>query len=171
MNTVQLKPFRAVDFGILASWVTSAELLLQFAGTEFTYPLTYDQLERYGRERPDRQFYMGYVGLLPVFFGEMIPQEGDGPRLGRLLVGDTAKRGQGLGEVFVRLLINEAVKQYGAQSVYLYVWENNAPAIACYKRTGFRFAETEPYTMTHEGVSYKLLKMRIDTDAVMQAVR
>lgn len=44
------------DFEILENWVTNKELLLQFSGTDFNFPLTKDQIERYQTKNPDRSF-------------------------------------------------------------------------------------------------------------------
>ncbi len=82
---LSLKDYKASDFGTLSGWVTSYELLVQFAGTEFTYPLNNEEIEKYQLKYPERKFYMGYNNNIPVFFGEIIPSENNIPRLGRLI--------------------------------------------------------------------------------------
>ena len=159
-----LKPYISGYFGILAGWITDPELLLQFAGTEFSYPITREQLSDYQKRRPDRRFYMGFSGSIPVFFGEIIPQEGTGPRLGRLLVGEPGKRGKGLGQVFVRLMIAECKRLYNASIVELYTWEKNESAIKCYKKVGFQVVDPEAHRMVHEGREFILVKMRVGTN-------
>lgn len=42
-----LKQYENRDFKLLQSWVTDAELLFQFAGTDFHYPITEQQLTVY----------------------------------------------------------------------------------------------------------------------------
>jgi RimJ/RimL family protein N-acetyltransferase len=157
---VRLELYKPSYFGILAGWVTGPAMLLQFAGKDFTYPITQDQLSQYQSKYTDRQFYLGFAGNEPAFFGEIIPLAGTGPRLGRLLVGEPTSRGNGLGSLFIRLMTGECVRLHQAKTVEL-VWEHNAPAIRCCKRTGFEFIPTDPYVMSDNGVAYKLLKMGI----------
>ena len=164
MEQAELKPYQRIHFPILAYWVTGPEMLLQFSGTEFTYPITQAQLDTYATKYPDRQFYIGYYQGMPVFFGEIIPQEGPGPRLGRLLIGDHNYRRKGLGMLFTRLLINECRTRFNATAVELFVWENNTTAIGCYKKIGFDFIPIDPFVMVQDGVEYNLKKMRISTE-------
>ena len=39
-----LRKYQDSDFSLLAQWVTSPDLLFQFAGTDFSFPLTQNQL-------------------------------------------------------------------------------------------------------------------------------
>jgi GNAT superfamily N-acetyltransferase len=156
-----LKPYEPADFMIFSGWVTGADMLFQFAGTEFSYPLTQNQVAEYQTKHPERRFYIGYLQNNPAFFGEIIPAEGNIPRLGRLLVGDPLLRGRGLGQFFIEMLLRECVKLYNSKFVELYVWDNNISAIQCYKKVGFDFIATEPFKIVHGNEEYNLLKMRI----------
>lgn len=155
-----LKPYKNSDFKLLDSWVTDAELLLQFSGTDFSYPLTEQQIQDYKDTYPDRRFYIGYThDGLPFSFGEIIPQEGGCPRLARILVGEPSLRGQGLGRYFIELLVKEAMKIYNTDIVELFTWEKNYAAIRCYESVGFKFLPEKSKTMVHEGISYDIHKM------------
>ena len=137
---------------------------MQFAGTEFSYPLTDEQLKGYLAAYPDRAFYLGLASGIPIFFGEIIPAPPGPPRLGRLLVGEPSKRGRGLGVLFTRLLMAECRRLLGAERVELYVWEENAAAIRCYKKAGFEFLDLPPYRLEWNGSTYVLLKMQAMTE-------
>lgn len=133
-----LRKFTKDDFYILEKWVTSADLLFQFAGATWQFPLTIGQIEQYQKNFPLRQFYTGCTdGGHPVAFGEIIRGDVNSPRLGRLLVGNSTERGQGLGLQFVNLLTEECKKSSHDSTVYLYVFENNLSAIRCYRKAGF----------------------------------
>lgn len=133
-----IKSYTSSDFDTIASWVTDEELLLQFAGTDFTYPLTRQQLNDYQILHPDRRFYMAYLpDQAPFAFAEIIPQESGNPRLARVLVGKPSMRGQGLGRQFIALLLEEIRLRYQSTAVDLYVWEKNNAAIKCYESVGF----------------------------------
>lgn len=105
-----LKPYKSSDFKLLQKWATDAALLLQFSGTDFSYPLTEQQIQDYQDSYPDRHLYIGYtLEELPFAFGEIIPQESGYPRLARILVGEPSLRGKGLGRYFIKLLL-EVIK-------------------------------------------------------------
>lgn len=155
-----IKPYTSSDFKLLDAWVTDADLLLQFSGTDFSYPLTEEQIVEYCARHPDRRLYIGYtVNGVPFAFGEIIPQESGYPRLARILVGEPMHRGQGLGRYFIRLLVRECKRLYNTDSVELFTWEKNYPAIKCYESVGFRFLPERCKEMVHECVSYNIHKM------------
>ncbi len=157
-----LKPFEPTDFDLLESWVTGPEMLFQFGGSTFCYPITLDQLMTYAAEHTDRRFYIGYTKANVAFsFGEIIPQDDNSVRLGRLLIGDESLRGRGLGKYFVDLLISESRFRFNASRIDLYVWDNNPAAIACYKKAGFDFIPIEPFSITFNDTVYNLLKMTL----------
>jgi RimJ/RimL family protein N-acetyltransferase len=159
-----LKRYEDRDFKLLESWVTGPEMLFQFAGTEFTYPITKEQIEDYRAKHPDRYFYVGYTDNVPFAFGEIIPQE-HYPRLGRLLVGDPAMRGHGMGADFIRALISECNTLYGTDKVDIYVWEQNRAAIRCYQKVGFDFVPIQPFMLHWDNKAYNILKMTLVADA------
>lgn len=155
-----LKPYSNLDFELIASWVTDEALLLQFSGTDFSYPLTTQQISDYQILHPERQFYIGYTtDGLPFAFGEIIPQESGNPRLGRILVGEPRLRGQGLGRYFITLLLEKSKQCYQTNTVELFAWEKNHAAIRCYESVGFKFSPIRSATMVHKGISYHIHKM------------
>jgi len=157
-----LKPFCDTDFELLENWVTGPDILFQFAGTGFIYPITREQLQQYRSKYPERQFYIGYTtDNVPFSFGEIIPQDNDSVRLARLLIGDPLLRGKGLGVYFVRFLIEECIARFKTNNVDLFVWDNNLAAIKCYKKAGFNFVPVEPFAMVYNNETYNLLKMTL----------
>ncbi|POY38301.1 hypothetical protein C3K47_02570 [Solitalea longa] len=157
-----LKPFTDTDFGLLKSWITDEEILFQFAGTEFSFPITKYQLKQYINKNPDRRFYMGCFDDGSAFaFGEIIPQQNDTYRLGRLLVGDPQTRGQGLGYRFVCELVGECKKVFKAKGIDLYVWKENTAAIKCYQKAGFMFTAEEPFSIFFNRKEFIINKMTL----------
>lgn len=155
-----VKPYNSLDFRLLESWVTDAALLLQFSGTDFTFPLTEQKIVDYQTMHPDRRLYIGYtIYGLPFAFGEIIPQESGYPRLARILVGEPSLRSQGLGRYFIKLLLGESKRLYNTDTIELFTWEKNQAAIRCYESVGFKFLPELHKTMLHEGVSYNIHKM------------
>lgn len=152
--------YTPAHFNFLSRWITSPDLLFQFAGTTFSYPITENQLQKYQSENPGRSFY---IGLNPenqaIAFGEIIPQETNIPRIGRLLIGDPADRGKGYGTSFINLLLAGCKLQFQTKTVELFVLENNLPAIKCYQKIGFEFLPDQSWTMSHNQQDYLLHKM------------
>ncbi|MEX8549331.1 MAG: GNAT family N-acetyltransferase [Mucilaginibacter sp.] len=147
-------------FSFLSRWITDANLLFQFAGTEFSYPITEKQIEDYQHKNPDRNFYLGLNEVNePVAFGEIIPQENNIPRIGRLLIGNPAERGKGYGTSFIHLLLAKGKAQFQTDTVELFVLEDNLPAINCYQKIGFRFLPGQTWEVNHNGQKYLLQKM------------
>ncbi len=147
-------------FDFLSRWITSPDLLFQFAGTEFSYPITEEQLACYQQRKPDRYFYIGLGAAKEALaFGEIIPQENQIPRIGRLLIGNPADRGKGYGTTFIRLLLAECKKKFQTETVELFVLEDNSPAISCYQKIGFQFLPGQTWGLSHNQQNFLLLKM------------
>lgn len=47
MFLIRLEPFSKQDFDLLISWVDSPEFLMQWGGTDVSYPLDEKQLNQY----------------------------------------------------------------------------------------------------------------------------
>lgn len=152
--------YQPAHFNFLNKWITSPDLLFQFAGTTFSFPITENQLNKYQSENPERCFYIGLNDESePVAFGEIIPQETNIPRIGRLLIGNPANRGKGYGTAFIHLLLQKCRLQFQTKTVELFVLEDNFPAIKCYQKIGFKFLPDQSWTVNHNEQDYLLQKM------------
>jgi len=157
-----LRHFTKYDFPKLSKWVNSEELLLQFSATTFPYPLNYADLEVYIQANPERKFYMiSDTELGDYGFGEIIPQTGNVPRLGRLLVGELSLRGKGLGKKMILLLLDECRNVHSSTGAELYVLTDNEPAIKCYESIGFGFIGDD-IEINLKGSIKTMKKMRLD---------
>ncbi len=159
MDELILRRFEEADFAWLQGWVTSPELLFQFSGEHFSYPLSLKQLEEYRAEHPDRHMYTAWLEEHPIAFGEIIPQDNGLPRLGRILVGNPAMRGRGLGVRFIMALVEECKRLYVCNAVELNVWDENTPAIRCYEKAGFVFQPDGHMVLQAFGRSFNIHKM------------
>ncbi len=152
--------YSSAYFDFLSRWITSPDLLFQFAGTEFSYPITEEQLACYQQRKPNRYFYIGLGALKEALaFGEIIPQENQIPRIGRLLIGNPADRGKGYGTAFIHLLLAKCQALFQTKTAELFVLEDNLPAIKCYQKIGFEFLPNQSWTVNHNQHDYLLHKM------------
>jgi RimJ/RimL family protein N-acetyltransferase len=158
---MHLIPFTKTNYQTLLNWVKEPETLFLFAGIGFTYPLTPEQLDQYIAEYPERKLYLGIDDdLIPCAYGEIIPQGEHSARLGHLIVGESQKRGKGVGQLFIKSLNKFAFDHFQIKNMDLFVIEDNMSAINCYLKSGFKFIPNN-FTITHEEKCYQILKMTL----------
>jgi RimJ/RimL family protein N-acetyltransferase len=142
---IKLLPFTEADIDQLIGWVPSADFLLQWGGTGFKFPLDraqlQDHLARAAGENPDRLIYkavdpatgrvVGHAELLAI------DRQHRSAIIGRMLVGPSELRGQGIGQQIVRELLRIAFQEMSLHRVALHVYDFNTQAIRCYEKIGF----------------------------------
>lgn len=142
---IELAPFMRDDFGRLISWVVSEEFLMQWAGPTFTYPLDEAQLERHLRTSESvvstRKVFKAIDGSTREAVGH-IELDGINPgnksaTIARVLVGEPAHRGKGMGEEMVGCVLDYGFGKLGLHRIDLKVFDSNHSAIACYEKLGF----------------------------------
>ncbi len=155
-----IRKYNESDFELLESWITNSDLLFQFAGTDFQFPLTKLQITNYQILNSNRIFYIfTNDDGIEIGFGEIIPQENSNPRLGRLLIGNNQLRNKGFGKQFVCELIEECKVIFNPKAVDLYVWGENKSAIKCYENVGFEFTKDISFNITHNIIEFPIRKM------------
>ena len=79
-------------------------------------------------------------------------------RFGFVIV-DDSKRGKGYGKQMLRLAIDYAQRELGAQKITLGVFCDNLSAVECYKSVGFRITGEDAYSI--DGEEWKEYEMEI----------
>ena len=79
-------------------------------------------------------------------------------RFGFVIV-DDSKRGMGYGKQMLRLAIDYAQRELGAQKITLGVFCDNLSAVECYKSVGFRITGTDSYSI--DGEEWKEYEMEL----------
>ena len=79
-------------------------------------------------------------------------------RFGFVIV-DDSKRGKGYGKQMLRLAIDYAQQELGAQKITLGVFCDNLSAVECYKSVGFRITGMDTYSI--DGEEWKGLEMEL----------
>lgn len=135
---IHLEPFGPADYDRLIGWVDSPELLMQFAGPLFAFPLTRAQLAGNAADPARTSFNVvndtsgAVVGHCELYY------KAASVLIGRILIGDPAARGRGMGGAIIRALVEIAQQDRQGRFIELNVFDWNAPAIRCYEREGFR---------------------------------
>ncbi len=150
---VRLEKFSDSDFEQLITWVDSEELMLQFAGPVFKFPVTNAQLEEYIKPS-SRMVFKVVSDLNNQTIGHCeignINKENQSASLCRLLIGDKSMRGKGIGQSMISQLLKICFTQLNLHRVELWVYDFNRSAISCYKKSGFR----------NEGIARDALKVK-----------
>ena len=139
---VALAPFTEADIDRLIAWVSSPQVLGQWAASGLSYPLTRAQIAAHMRRSAetggrmfkaldDNRSVMGHVEL------GSIDRVNRSLRIGRVFVAPE-RRGRGLCADLVRAALGVAFDQLRMHRVELAVFDFNRAAIACYERVGFR---------------------------------
>ena len=160
---IQFHPFTDSDFDTLISWVDSEKTLLQFSGPVFKFPLTKEQLSQ-NISDPNRHAYAvteAASGKM-IAYAEIFITAENSAFLSRIIIGDPNKRGHGIGQQIMQLLLFNSFEVLGADNATLYVFDWNIPAIKCYGKTGFIINNDEPMKLEFNGEQWLVLKMSIE---------
>jgi len=152
---ISLQRFNKDDIPTLLSWLqgTDEEFLVQFAGTNYHFPLDEEQL-RQTLEDPDTLAFkavdsegsmIGHCQLLridPILHCATIA---------RVMV-EPGQRNLGHGEAMVKALIGYASRELHVRRLILRVFDFNQPAYRCYRNLGFAQVSREAvyYPIIHK---------------------
>ena len=138
---IELDFFKREDFKILIDWMDTPELLQQWGGSGFTFPLTEEQLEKYINlknvipykvvNKEDGNI-IGHISLCNI------DKRNNSARIGTVLVGDKDSRGKGIGEQMISEILEIAFEEFKFHRVDLVVYDFNESAIRCYEKAGFK---------------------------------
>lgn len=144
---VRFEYFTEEDFEKMIDWHanTSPGFLMQWAGPEFSYPLTSQQLQKYlvdtNYSEAKRFIYRVVDEDSDQVIGHLslgsIDQEQKSARIGKVIVGDPNARGKGYGEQMIREAVRIAFEDLKLHRVTLGVFDFNEGALRCYQKVGF----------------------------------
>ena len=162
---ITLQPFTPADFDRLISWVDSEKTLVQFAGPDFTYPLTHPQLENYLDNR-NRHVYkvVDIAANSTIGHAELFLPDETSARLCRILIGDPANRGKGFGQQIVQKLLEIVFTKFNREKADLNVFEWNTGAIKCYENAGFMINPEKTRQREVNGKTWTALVMSISSN-------
>ena len=124
------------DYATVASWVADASACALWAGARFPFPFAARDLPDLIRVAKGASYVLCDENAATLAFGQYrVPRTG-AVHLCRIIVAPHA-RGDGLGKVLCRMLIEEGVRATGATAVTLRVYRNNVAARAVYRSLGF----------------------------------
>ena len=136
---IKLEKFTTQDFDRLINWIDNEEMLVQFSGPIFKFPLTNVQLENY--ITTENTFAFKVINLESnevIGHCEIYKSENNTAKLCRILIGDERFRGKGIGVKIVNELVNYCFQSLNVESIELNVYDWNKSAIKCYEKSDFK---------------------------------
>ena len=169
MNRMILRPYKPMDAGIIAGWVTDERMFRMWSSDRFgAYPVTaedinYKYMECNGDCVEPDNFYPVTAVCDGKTVGHLILRyTGEGTiRFGFVIV-DNNLRGQGYGRKMLELAKDYAFNILGAKRITLGVFDNNPGAYYCYKAAGFReFDMDREIIMEFFGEKWKDIELEV----------
>ena len=150
-DIMTLRPFSINDAPTILSWCKDKHTFRLWSADRYKdFPAQPDEMME--------QYEGGNMYPLTAVVGEEIvghillrfPSEDKSLiRFGFVIV-DDSKRGKGYGKQMLRLAIDYAQKELGAQKISLGVFCDNHSAVECYKSVGFRITGMDTYAIDSE---------------------
>lgn len=139
LMTHTLRPATPDDLEVVLSWIDSPAALKLWGGEHLTWPP--EVSKTWGEIGADERNTFALVDAdgNVIGFGQALPREAGIAHLGRIIL-SPGVRGQGLGRVLVRALIDAARANINAGAITLYVYRDNLPAVRLYRSLGFGVA-------------------------------
>jgi RimJ/RimL family protein N-acetyltransferase len=155
---LQLHPFLPADWTYPASWVSNQDELTQFAGTEFQYPLDAQQIADFLAWPNHEVFKATWEGQV-VGMAEVIYVGDKAARIGRVIIGENALRGKGIGGQLMTKLVAYIQTTLHRPTVRLYVFRWNKGAVRCYENVGFVFTGQNTIEVKQGDEDWRALEM------------
>jgi RimJ/RimL family protein N-acetyltransferase len=134
--TYTLRPAAPADLETVLTWIDTPDALRLWGGDRLTWPpeveKTWYEIGADGRN----SFALVDVDGRLAGFGQALPHDLGRVHLGRIILSPAA-RGQGLGRVLVRALIDAAREHFHPGVITLNVYRENLPAVRLYRSLGF----------------------------------
>jgi RimJ/RimL family protein N-acetyltransferase len=144
---IKLEYFTPHDFQSLINWIENEDLLVNWAGSQFRFPLTSEKLDWYLKDAnnfdesstliykaisTEANEVVGHISLTAI------NRSNRSARITRVLVGNNAERGKGIGEQITKALMEIGFEDLNLHRMSLGVYTFNEAGIRCYQKCGFK---------------------------------
>lgn len=167
---VRLENFEEKDFEQLINWIDSEELMINWAGNLFSYPLSKNAMAWYLKDTNDLATSDALVyKVVDEESGETvghislggISRKNRSARISRVLVGSNAHKGRGLCKHMIKAVCKIGFEQLNLHKISLGVYSFNESAIKCYQSSGFVIEGVSRDALLHNGEYWSLVEMGI----------
>lgn len=169
-SILRLRPYKSSDGEAIAGWAGKDEEIYYkwSAGMLGPFPVSAETLngiyqDQNGFCEEEDNFYpmvaFDESGVVGHFIMRYLNGDHKIIRFGWVIV-DDSKRGKGYGKRMLEMGLKYAFEILKAKKVTIGVYENNAPAYACYKSLGFREVPQDEYrTLNYKGEEWRVIEL------------
>lgn len=167
---IKLEYFNRYDFDQLTEWIKDDELLMNWSGSLFNFPLSESSLEWYIEDvndinSSDAFIYKSVDTVTGKTIGHIslgsISRKNRSGRISRVLVGGAENRGKGCCKDMVKAVLKIGFEDLKLHRISLGVYDFNTAAIACYQKAGFKIEGTSRDVLLFKGKWWSLIEMSI----------
>ena len=162
-SQISLRPFNINDAPTILSWCKDRHAFRLWSADRYKeFPAQpNDMMEQYNGDN----MYPLTAVVNDIIVGHILlrypTEDKTHIRFGFVIV-DDSKRGMGYGKQMLRLAIDFAQRELGAQMVSLGVFCDNLSAIECYKSVGFRITGEDAYSIDGEDLKGFEMEMELE---------
>ena len=165
-----LEYFDRSDFEQLMEWIRNEELLMNWSGSLFSYPLSAKSLNWYLDDvndinSSDALIYKAIDSITGTTVGHIslggISRKNRSARISRVLVGATDNRGKGCCQQMLKAVLKIGFEDLKLHRISLGVYDFNIAAINCYKKVGLITEGTTRDILNYKGKWWSLVEMSI----------
>jgi RimJ/RimL family protein N-acetyltransferase len=170
---IQLEYFTPADFKQLIQWIDTEQLLKEWSGALFSFPLTESSLSWYieganDLNDPDAFIYKAIDTETGETVGHIslgsFSETNKAARITRVLVGNTAARGRGYCQGMIKAVLRVGFEQLGLHRISLGVYDFNEAAIGCYKKAGLKVEGVMRDVVRYKDGYWSLIEMAVLED-------
>jgi len=167
---IVLEYFGRNDFDQLMKWIEDDELLMNWSGSLFSYPLTLKSLEWYIDDVNDINNSDAFIyKAVDVVSGKTvghislgsISKKNKSGRISRVLVGGNDNKGRGCCQQMVKAVLKIGFEELQLHRISLGVYDFNTAAINCYKKSGLIVEGITRDVLNFKGNWWSLVEMSI----------
>ena len=169
---IRLEYFTGNDFEQLKEWITDEEILMNWSGALFSFPLTQKSLDWYIEDvndiaHSDALVYKVIETATGIVVGHIslggISRKNKSGRISRVLVAP-AHQGKGYCYQMVKAVLKIGFEQLQLHRISLGVYDVNRSAIRCYQKAGLVIEGTSRDCLLFNGNWWSLVEMSILED-------
>ena len=167
---IKLEYFEEKDFAQLINWISNEELMMNWSGAMFSFPLTNNSLTWYLSDVNDIEKSSAFVyKAIDTDTNEVVGHislgnlstKNKSARISRVLVGDTANKGKGYCKQMVQAVLKIGFGDLKLHRIELGVYDFNTAAISCYKKAGLSIEGTSRDCVLFKEKYWSLIEMSI----------
>ncbi len=143
---IRLEYFDSNDINQLIEWIHSEELLINWAGSTFNFPLTQKSMQWYLKDTNNPQSSDAFLykvidqqtneAVGHISLGG-ISRKNRSARISRVLIGSSQHKGKGYCKDMIKAVLKFGFEELKLHRISLGVYDFNTAAIKCYQAAGF----------------------------------